>query len=148
MGVILRHPSSAAFCGLRSPVSSLSSPCCRPLVWGPLKCVPLMFLTHCLASSFLKPHSLLADIRGLGKGGLVPRNLLGAFPIQEEVAMEAALTSVPIAVVLAVHTHSFIFTRTFCYPGFNLANKGAEKHGPALLPQTQGSRPHPPPSDS
>ena len=56
--------------------------------------------------------------------------------------MEAALTSVPVAVVLTVHTHSFIFTGTFCHPGFNLANKGTERHGPTLLPQTQGSRPH------
>lgn len=54
--------------------------------------------------------------------------------------MEAALASVPVAVVLAVHTHSFIFTRTFCHPAFNLANKGTERHGPALLPQTKWSR--------
>lgn len=66
--------------------------------------------------------------------------------------MEAALASVSIAVVLAVHTHSFIFTRTFCHPGFNLANKGIERHGqlsslrhrglgPSFLPQIQGPDP-------
>lgn len=71
-----------------------------------------------------------------------PFHLLGALPIQEEVAMEAALTFVPIAIILAVHTHSLVFTRTFCHPVFNLAKERQGDHKEAwtrhLLPQTQG----------
>lgn len=57
-----------------------------------------------------------------------PFYLLGAFPIQEEVAMEAALTFVPVAIILTVDTHSFIFTRTLCHPVFNLAKEGQGDH--------------------
>lgn len=67
-----------------------------------------------------------------------PFYLLGAFPIQEEVAMEAALTFVPVAIILAVDTHSFVFTRTLCHPVFNLAKEGQGDHKKAqtspLLP--------------
>ena len=38
--------------------------------------------------------------------------------------MEAALTLIPVAVILAVHTHSLIFTGTLCHPLFNLAKGG------------------------
>lgn len=76
----------------------------------------------------------MAEDRGLERGLWLPElrpanrarapfHLLGALPIQEEVAMEAALTFVPIAIILAVHTHSLIFTRTFCHPVFNLAKE-------------------------
>lgn len=44
----------------------------------------------------------------------------GALPVQEEVAVEAALTFVAIAVILAVHTHGFVLTRTFGHPVLNL----------------------------
>lgn len=55
--------------------------------------------------------------------------------------MEAALTFVPIAIILAVHTHSLVFTRTLCHPVFNLAKERQGDHKKAstrhLLPQTQ-----------
>lgn len=55
--------------------------------------------------------------------------------------MEAALTFVPVAVILAVYTHGLIFTRTFCHPVFNLAKEGQGGHTKAgtspLFPQTQ-----------
>lgn len=55
--------------------------------------------------------------------------------------MEAALTFVPVAVILAVYTHGLIFTRTLCHPVFNLTKVGQGGHTKAwtspLLPQTQ-----------
>ena len=42
--------------------------------------------------------------------------------------MEAALTLIPVAVILAVHTHSLIFTGTLCHPVFNLAKGGQGVH--------------------
>lgn len=60
--------------------------------------------------------------------------------------MEAALAFVPIAVILAVHTHSFIFTRTLCHPVFNLEKDGVitKTHGAApssLESRCPGSNP-------
>lgn len=46
--------------------------------------------------------------------------LLFTFPLQQEVATEAALTLVSHTVVLAVHTHSVFFCGTLRNPGFNL----------------------------
>lgn len=37
--------------------------------------------------------------------------------------MEAALTFVPIAVILAVYTHSLVFAGALCHPVFNLAKE-------------------------
>lgn len=42
--------------------------------------------------------------------------------------MEAALTFVPIAIILAVYTHGLVFTRTLCHPVFNLAKEGQGDH--------------------
>lgn len=84
----------------------------------------------------------LPELRQVSRAkGLGPLHLLGALPIQEEVAVEAALTFVPIAVVPAVHTHSLVFTRTLCHPVFNLAREEQDDHEKArtspLLPQSQ-----------
>ena len=76
--------------------------------------------------------------------------------------MEAALTFVPIAIILAVHTHGLVFTRTLCHPVFDLAKEGQGDHKKAwtspsslrarspdpsslLLPQTRSPSPWPPP---
>ena len=71
-------------------------------------------------------------------------HLLGAFPVEEEVAVEAALTLIPVAVILAVHTHSLIFAGTLCRPVFNLAKGRQDDHKPTrtrpLLLQTQELR--------
>lgn len=42
--------------------------------------------------------------------------------------MEAALTFVPIAVILAVYTHSLVFAGALCHPVFNLAKEGQCNH--------------------
>lgn len=63
-----------------------------------------------------------------GKGPRPPFHLLGALPVQEEVAVEAALTLVPIAIILAAHTHCLVFTRTLCHPVFNLVKEGQSDH--------------------
>lgn len=61
--------------------------------------------------------------------------------------MEAALTFVPIAIILAVHTHSLIFTRTLCHPVFNLAKERQGDHKEAwtrhlsLRPRASASSP-------
>lgn len=72
--------------------------------------------------------------------------------------MEAALTFVPIAIIVAVHTHSLVFTRPLCHPVFDLAEEGQGDHrnawtspsslrarspepGSLLLPQTRSPQP-------
>lgn len=81
-----------------------------------------------------------------GKG---PRFSLGALPIQEEVAVQAALTFVPIAVILAVHTHSLVFTRPLCHPVFNLTKETQRDHKKGrtvpFLPETRPGSPFLPP---
>lgn len=47
--------------------------------------------------------------------------------------MEAALTFVPIAIIVAVHTHSLVFTRTLCHPVFDLAKEGQGDRSAATL---------------
>lgn len=63
---------------------------------------------HCLLSS--KHYSLVT------------------FPVQQEVATEAALTLVPHAVVLAIYTHSTFFCGTLRHPVLNLI-KGQKEIG-------------------
>lgn len=53
--------------------------------------------------------------------------------------MEAALTLVPVAVILAVYTHSLVFAGALRHPVFNLAQEGQYNHEKAW--------PSPPPSD-
>lgn len=48
--------------------------------------------------------------------------------------MQAALAFVPIAVVLAVHTHSLILTRPLCHPVFNLAKERWGDHKKVWTP--------------
>lgn len=62
---------------------------------------------HCLLSS--KHYSLVT------------------FPVQQEVATEAALTLVPHAVVLAIYTHSTFFCGTLRHPVLNLIKVQKEK---------------------
>lgn len=57
--------------------------------------------------------------------------------------MKAALAFVPIAIILAVHTHGLIFTRTLAHPIFNLAKEAqmiTRGYGPAPPPSSE-SRP-------
>lgn len=72
-----------------------------------------------------------------------PSFSLGALPIQEEVAVQAALAFVPVAVILTVHTHSLVFTRPLGHPVVNLAKerRGDRKEAWAipLLPEPQES---------
>lgn len=51
---------------------------------------------------------------------------LVTFPLQQEVATEAALTLVPHAVVLAIHTHSTLFCGTLSHPVLNLIKRQRE----------------------
>ena len=62
--------------------------------------------------------------------------------------MEAALTLIPVAVILAVHTHSLIFTGTLCHPVVNLAKGGQGDHKltrtrllPGGVPRISGPQP-------
>lgn len=56
--------------------------------------------------------------------------------------MQAALAFVPITVILAVHTHSLVFTRPLCHPVFNLTKERQSDHKKAW---TTPSSPRPGP---
>lgn len=77
---------------------------------------------------------VLVDTAGVGDVGETPvlnrkYYSLIALPLQQEEPTEAALTLVPHAVVLAIHTHSILFCGTLRHPVLNLI-KGQRQMGP------------------